>query len=71
MPFSHHPTVKPHKAPTLPPWARMKVSLNLNFRNRDWNHKMRERKQPTTRNMQSTSRMHLKWALVKSRESMK
>ena len=71
VPSNHHPTVKPLKAPALPPWATTKVSRNLNFRNRNRNHKMRERKQPTTRKMQSSSGMHLKRALVKSRESMK
>ena len=71
MPSNRRPTVKPPKAPTLSPWATTKVSGNLNFRNRKWNHKMRERKQPTTRKMQLSSRMHLKRALVKSRERMK
>ena len=71
-PSNRHPTVKPPKAPTLPPWATTKVSRNLNFRNQNWwNHKMRERKQPTTRKMQSSSRMHLKRALLKSRERTK
>ena len=71
MPFNCRPTVKPPKAPTLPPWATTKVSRNFNFRNPNGNHKMRERKQPTTRKMQSSLRMHLKRALVKSRERMK
>ena len=70
MPSNRHPTVKPPKAPTLPPWAKTKVSRNLTFRNRMWwDHKMRKRKQPTTRKMQSSQRMHLQRALVNSRES--
>ena len=71
-PSNRHPTVRPPKAPTLPPWATTKVFRNLNFGNRNWwNHRMRERKQPTTRKMQLSSRMHLQRALPKSRERTK
>ena len=71
MPSKLRPTVKPPKAPTFPPWATTKVSRILNFGNRNWNHKMRERKQPTPRKMQLSSRIHLKRTLVKPRERMK